>query len=443
MWQPSAHFHTEFLAGLDREDARRIVAGWIAWGDEAMGKLRGRSEGDVITAFLGHARDLVTRREGGELLGALLITRQGEDVRARVRTMVESLGRNPVIKAYSLRDIYAMVAAMHAENQLYLSRSVLAFALGCNLDELERNALLPLRREAMIDSGDTYVLTRHRRIAEAALEVMREDDDETDRWYPFLARAALRHFHAKGPTPDIDDWASNLASHFVKTDQRWWVVAENVAKAVWEADNDRSQSLTALASVLRRTGRAAEAMTALRATGERFRNSRDVLYEWSAVAGEMGDHGLHAWLCGRTLADDGPLSPKDTKVGLAGLGAAFRELVAVSQEKSFAVAQAACGQLGLRLEDLDPTARRDFKRLAADGRRNGTANLSGREAIDAIRKAVILGANDAELDNDPVFFERLLGDPDGYRYTALFRMVGGTKAPPVLQRMKDKPGRRK
>ena len=42
-----------------------------------------------------------------------------------------------------------MVAAMHAENQLYLSRAVLAFALGCDADELERKALLPLRREAM------------------------------------------------------------------------------------------------------------------------------------------------------------------------------------------------------------------------------------------------------------------------------------------------------
>ena len=37
MWQPFADFHTEPLAGLDQEDARRIVAGWRAWGDEAMG----------------------------------------------------------------------------------------------------------------------------------------------------------------------------------------------------------------------------------------------------------------------------------------------------------------------------------------------------------------------------------------------------------------------
>ena len=153
MWQPAANFHIVPLAGLDREDARRIVASWAAWGDEAMGRLKSRSEATAVNELLAHARDFATRQEEGELLGALLATRQGEDMRAHVRTLVGGLGRNPVMKTYSLRDIYAMVAAMHAENQLYLSRSVLAFAFGCDIDELERQALLPLRREAMLDSG--------------------------------------------------------------------------------------------------------------------------------------------------------------------------------------------------------------------------------------------------------------------------------------------------
>lgn len=443
MWQPVADFHTELLAGLDREDARRIVAGWVAWGDKAMGKLKGRSEGDAVTALLGHARDFATRKEDGELLGALLVTRQGEDMRAHVRTLVEGLGRNPVIKAYSLRDIYAMVAAMHAENQLYLSRSVMAFALDCDIDELERKALLPLRREAMLDSGDTFVLTRHRRIAEAACVVMREDEEEVDRWFPSLARAAQRAFIANAFfVSNLQDWNTELANHFVNKGERWWPVGRLIAKATFEAAPNDAFLLTAYSSVLRRTGKATEAMAVLKATGERFRNDRGVLYEWSTVAGAAGDYGLDAWLCGRALADGGPLSPKSSKVGLAGLGAAFRELFAVSQKKSFAAAQAACGQLGLRLEELDATARSYFERYAADGRRNGIANLSTEQAIDAIRKAVILGANDVEPDNDPVFFERLLGDPDGYRYIALLRMVSGAKAPPALQRVKDKPGRR-
>jgi hypothetical protein len=433
MWQPVADFHTELLAGLDREDAGRIVAGWVAWGNEAMGKLRGQSEDNAITALLGHARDFAARREDGELLGALLVTRQGEDMREHVRTLVNGLGRNPAIKIYGLRDVYAMVAAMHAENQLYLSRPVLAFALGCDIDELERRALLPLRREAMLDSGDTYVLTRHRRIAEAACAVMREDGYNIDQWYAFLTRAALLDFTKNySRNPDIQRWNIELANHFVDKGQRWWPIARSVAKAAFEAARDDGFLLTAYSSILRRTGRAAEAMAALKATGERFRNRRDVLYEWGTVAGAIGDHGLNAWLCGRTLADGGePIGPVRCKLSLAGLGVAFRELFVTSQERAFAAGQAACGQLGLRLQELDATTRSYFQKYAAEGRRNGIAELSPDQAVDAIRKAVIVAANEVEPDNEPVFFEGLLGDPDGYRYTALLRMIGGRKTSPA------------
>jgi Calcineurin-like phosphoesterase len=439
MWQPFADFHTEPLAGLDEKDAARIVAGWVAWGGDAMGKLKGRSEVDAVTALLGHARDFATRKEDGELLGALLVTRYGEDMRAHVRTLVNGLGRSSVIKKYSLRDIYAMVAAMHAENQLYLSRSVLAFALDCEIDELERKALLPLRREAMLDSGDTFVLTRHRRIAEAACAVMREDEDGIDRWFPFLARAAQRAFVADAFfVSNLQDWNTELANHFVEKGERWWPVARSVAKAAYEAAPTDAFLLTAYSSVLRRTGRAPEAMVELKATAERFRNRRDVLHEWSTVAGMIGDHGLSAWLEGRTLADGGELTEKNSAVALAGLGVASRELFAALQEKVFALAQAACGQLGLRLENLETRTRGFFERYMAEGRRNGIAELSPERAVDAISKAVILGANEVEQKNDPVFFEKLLGEPDGYRYTALLRMVGGTKTAAPSRQPKDK-----
>jgi hypothetical protein len=407
--------------------------------------LKNRSEEDAITALLGHARDFATRQEDGELLGALLMTRQGEDMRAHVRTLVEGLGRKPAIKTFSLRDIYAMIAAMHAENQLYLSRSVLAFALGSDIAELERKALLPLRREAMLDSGDHYVLTRHRRIAEAACDIMREDGEDINSLYPFLARAARLDFRRNFTAdPNIGEWTFRLAEDFLQKDEGWCVIAREIAKAVYDAEPSNIQSFTALSSVLRRSGRAAEAMVVLRATGERFRNRRDVLYEWSTVAGAAGDHGLDAWLCGRTLADGGePIDPVRCKLSLAGLGVAFRNLFATSQERAVAAGQAACGQLGLRLQDLDATTRRYFEDHTAGGRRNGVAELSPDQAVDAIRKAVIIAANEVEPDNEPVFFEKLLGEPDGYRYSALLRIVGGAKTLPALQRTKDKPGRRK
>ncbi len=444
MWQPFAEFHTETLTGLDHEDARRIVAGWASWGDEAMGKLKGRSEDEAVAALLGHARDFATRKEVGELLGALLVARQGEDMRTHVRILVNGLGRDPVIGTYGLRDIYAMVAAMHAENQLYLSRSVLAFALGRDADELERKALTPLQSEAMLDSGATYVLTRHRRIAEAACEVMREDGYDVNRWFSLLAGAALRDFKINFTRdPNIEDWNTGLAEHFIRKGERWWLVARAVTKAVYDAESTNHRRLTAYSSVLRRTKRAADAMAVLKATGERFSNERSVLYEWGTAAGSVDNYGLNAWLGGRTLADGKePIDAIQSKLSLAGLGVAFRELFATSKEMAFAEAQAACGQLGLQLEDLDATTRGYFGKHAAEGRSNGVAQLSPERAVDAIRKAVILGANDVAPD-DGVFFERLLGEPDGYHYSLLLRTVGGKRTLPAPPRVKDKTGRLK
>jgi Domain of unknown function (DUF4062) len=436
LWEPAADFHTEPLSGLDQEDAGRIVSSWAAWGDEAMGKLKGRSKDEAVKALLGHAHDLATRKEEGELLGALLITRQGDDMRAHVRRLVNGLGRTPVVRHYSLRDVYAMVAAMHAENQPYLSHVVLSYALGTTAIELEGKVLYPLQREAMLDAGHAYVLTRHRLIAEAACAVLKEDGEDVGRWYAFLARAARRHFKSYSTTgeltPDIRKWTFELAQHFVKRGEqdgeRWSAIAREIARAVYEADVDNVQSITALAAILRRTGQPAEAMEVLKANSHRFRRDRAALYDWATTAGVFGDHGLSCWLGGRSLADGvgEDLTPKRCKLSLSGLGIAFREFFDGKHDDAFVRAQAACGHLGLQLEDLDDRARSHFDEYVANGRRKGIAELSPEQAVDAIRKAVILGAIQVEEDNDPVFFENLLGDPPGYHFTALLREVRGT-----------------
>jgi hypothetical protein len=92
----------------------------------------------------------------------------------------------------------------------------------------------------------------------------------------------------------------------------------------------------------------------------------------------------------------------------------------------FTTAQFGCGLLGLQLPDLDEKGRTYFEKYVADGHRIGIANLSPEQAVDAIRRGVIEGANEGEPENEPVFFEKLLSDPGGYRYTELLRLVGGS-----------------
>jgi hypothetical protein len=170
--------------------------------------------------------------------------------------MLHGLGQEPIVGRFSVRNIYAMVAAMHAENQLYLSRGVLSHALDCGRGKLDK-ALEILRREALLDPGDTYILTRHRRIAEAARLVLREDDEPVDRWYPLLAQAAIRYMRAnRSDVTHFSDWCFGLANHFIIRGATRWAVAQGVASALLDADPDRNdhRRLTFYSSVLRRTG---------------------------------------------------------------------------------------------------------------------------------------------------------------------------------------------
>jgi hypothetical protein len=423
MWSGAAAFSRVTLAGLDAEDARRIADGWVAYGDEAMGRLHGRTAEQAAHALLGHAQEQAARYEEGALLGALLITREGEDLRTRVIRLMEPWKATSGVGGYSLLDIYAIIAAMHAENQLYLSRGVLAFALKCDEEVLDRGPLRVLRREAMVDGSATYVLTRHRQIAETARDWLVEAGHDMDRLYPFLAKAALLHFLQTRPkVHDVANWCNELPRHFVDRGPSRWAVAVAVAKALFEADPSDAMRLTAYASTLRRTEQSAAALALLRGEGSRFSRHRGVLHEWSVAAGGSEDSGLDAWLAGRSLADDNrvPLTLKQIKLSLAGLGAAFRDLLQTTKQASYASAQAACGRLGLMLPEMDATAREYFNTY-----QNAVQRPAGKAipTIDAdlatLRAAVVEASYLTEPANAPLFFEGLLGDPEGYRFTML------------------------
>lgn len=435
-WRPVAAFRSEPLVDLKKDDALRIVRGWKIWGDEAMGNLKGYSEDQAADALVTYAHDLATRHDEGALLGALLIAREGGGMRDRVRDLLHKLAQSRVIDGrFSLLDIYTMIAAMHSQDQRYMTRSVLAFALGCEVEELEREALFPLRREAMSAGGQTYVLARHQRIATTACSVMREDHGKVDEWFPFLARAALKHFLDSRPTPDIAKWNSRLANHLAEGDEASWPAARAVAAIMHQTSPGDRFFLSGLANIFRRTGRATEAMAALKSASEKlkeedrvkFTEDRVLFTEWGAVAGALKDYGLDAWLSAQSLADGkDELKLKGCKHCLAGLGVAFRELFKTTDNRAFAMALGACGQIGLQLPPVDATNQSYLEDRCTESRRAGVPDLSTTQAIDAIRKAVVLASYETLDEADQIYFERLIGEPESYRYTALSRMVAET-----------------
>ncbi len=426
IWRGAATFSRITVAGLDADDAKRIAEGWFAYGEEAMGRLRGRTAEQAAQALLFHAQEQAAKKEEGALLGALLIAREGEDLKGRVVRLMEPWAEATGIGERPLLDIYAMIAAMHAENQLYLSRIVLAFALGCTEDVLDRGPLRMLRREAMVDSGTTYILTRHRRIAEAARDWLLEGGYDVDQWYPFLAKAALKEFRERySRNPDISKWQHDLVQNFVERGR--WGAAVAVAKALFEVDSTDPMRLNTYAGTLRRTSQVGAALILLRQEGPRFKERRDMLYEWSVAAGMAGDHGLDAWLAGRSLADDRrhALDIVRCKLSLAGLGAAFQELHRTTKRGLFAAAQAASGRSGLRLTELDPTSR-GYLEHHAKAEASVIDKVPSLESdLEVLRAAVIEASYDADPANDPLFFENLIGDPDSYRFTMLRVVLAG------------------
>lgn len=421
-WQGVADYRPRSIAGLTESDAGRIVRAWAAWGGRAMGVLEGQTEQEAVRSLLDQARKLATRKEG-ELLGALLVTRLGEDMRAHVRTMLAGLSRDPVMNGFSLLDGYAIIASMHAENQLYLSPSVMTSLFQGERSELDRSVLNPLRQEAMLEMGQAALLTRHRVIAEAACQVLREDGYDLDRWYGLLTRAACRMALQRLETPALAQWRFDLPRHFVKKGEPYWPLARRIGLEIFDADPSNVQTVTAYSSVLRDTRRPADAMAILSNLAETFCISSSFLKEWSTVAGIVGDDGLSCWLAGRSMADESDqLDDLRVRLGLSGLAISFQRLFEKLGDPAFSAAQGACGQLGIAMSGSGP-GQGHFARHVTEGRNAGVGNMKIDAAMAAVRIGILKGSYEVDPNHDPIRIEALVGDPAGYKFSRAVALV--------------------
>ena len=109
---------------------------------------------------------------------------------------------------------------------------------------------------------------------------------------------------------------------------------------------------------------------------------------------------------------------------LAGLGRAFEILYQTTGSAVFIEGRAACGRLGLGLPDLNARDLEYFTGHAGVRADGGQPRPTPDEDVRTLQRAVAAGADEAEPVNDPPFFENLVGDPNGYRYDGLFRVIG-------------------
>ena len=132
-----------------------------------------------------------------------------------------------------------------------------------------------------------------------ARDGLREDGHDLDAIYPRLAVAAVRRSKVTRHGPDVARWQFDLPRHFVEGAGHNSALGVAIARAMYDYGSTDYSHLTHYARILRKAGRAGEALQLLSTNAINFRGRRDVLIEWATAAGEVGDVGLSIWLAAR------------------------------------------------------------------------------------------------------------------------------------------------
>lgn len=350
-WGNHADFQQETLSGLTKADATEIAGAWLKFGRVDCQGDAATNQDELSQRLFDAAKAEASLGEGA-LLGGVLVIRKGEGLRAHVRSLLERLQAIPLTDGNTLYTAFGYIAAMHAEGLDFLSRPVLAEALGCKTSSLQKEVLFPLGREAAAGGG-TMIRTRHRRIAAAVIEVMQEEfGEDIGEYYLTLCRAAKAARGKGNYVSELNRWDYDLPNHFL---QRQPELAIQIGRTLLEQDPTSNSKLAVnLARIYRLSNEPSEGARVLREFTGEIRGNRGYWYEWGTCAGGAGDYALNAWLAGWALADQSGAAPPDNdsaKKILAGLGVAFAELSKRYPDPVFVEARHATGQLGLRLHN--------------------------------------------------------------------------------------------
>nr|VFJ52971.1 MAG: Calcineurin-like phosphoesterase [Candidatus Kentron sp. FW] len=401
-WENLPGYGEEALRGLDEEDAEAIVAAWGEYQDRGLGKLAELPPEERAATLVVASRSEASLDDGA-FLGALLRLRLGDEFRGHVKKLLDRLNGRKILlgKTETLLDAFGYIAAMHAENQPFLSKLVLAHALGIEPRELRSKVLWPLGEEAAADVAGEMVFTRHRAIAETAMDLLKNTTRypiEPDELYEDLVTTA-EALSQKGHfiPPNIKHWRF-LSDHFFAKGEQ--VLAIRLAQALVRVAPMDSHFRVKLSQLCRRAGEPELSLKAFREAPQTDDN-RAFFHEWATVEGNQGNHALTVWLDAVSLADDTARRRPDnqrTALSLAGFGVACRALFRNYNTRLFIEACGAASDLGLRLPYLDTKAKRFLSEHQAAARAEGIEEFTPANALKCIQEAAIAAYQQREAD---------------------------------------------
>ncbi len=419
-WSSVSSLRSQRLVGLDLVDATSIVLAWQAYGDVGLGNLAQLPEDRRAIALEAQAKE-EAKTAGGAFFGALLALRTGTDLRNHAGVMWERLRQRKIPSGGNLANALAFIAAMHSEGLEFLSRSVLAESLGCPIEKLHREILVPLGQEAAVTTTSSYIFTRHRRIADMLTSVLEQEyGEEIGELFVRLGEAAIEarrdgQYLPEGPAT----WRYRFPDHFVDSGKA--ELAVRIAKAILAREPEDSLTRAHLASIYRKIGSPDEAVALFRDASTLGTDHRAFFFEWGISEGECDEQANSALLAAFTLSDQCPPPRTDNdhaKKALASLGLAFGKLFATYHDPLYRDARMAVATLGQSLR-LDPTTAGYFHLHASESLAHGAVKPDVNPALAQLKIAI---SRVADGGVDPRVMARLpiLSD---MTFEALLRLV--------------------
>lgn len=420
-WRLISDYHEEPLSGLKGDDAALITGAWASFGDVGLGKASGEDVATLANRLEEAARHDATIGDGA-LLGGMLALRYGNGLKGHVKSLMERLAQIPIPGGKSLCTAFNYIAVMHAERLMFLSRPVLAEALQCNAIALQSNVIFPLGQEAA-GGGGTMLLTRHVRIAQAALEVMRNDyGDDIENIYVCLAKAA-KVAKKRARIPELHRWEYDLPQHFLEHRPD---LAIQIGSVVLEHDPSEDRLAVNLARLYRESGDPGSGAEVLRSFRFPAGDNRGFWLEWGICVGKAGDPALSALLAGWSVADQQSVPQRENdqaKKSLDVLGVAFMGLYSRYCDHAFIEARGAAGQLGLMLR-LDPRTRTFLEKHVQDAREAGVTDTDVQGWIRRLQSGLIKAW---ELCSQRESLTGQLTEPTAMTFTDLVNLLTPSK----------------
>jgi hypothetical protein len=400
-WNELIHVATHKIRGLNLEDSNLIVEAWGYYGDEGLGKLAGLDQFDAASRLVEQAKSEAQNFAfEGSFLGAMLRVRLGEAIQDHVKSLLRRLQRLEMPDSrMDLMEAFAYVIALHAENILLLTRSVLARSIDCEQEQLQRRVLGPLGEEAAISAHVAYVLTRHRAIAEVAKDILeRVFDFNFEGIYKKLLRASIAAFHDGELEVNPAYW-NQLPRTFFKRGQE--KLGIQLARTLVEVEKENAVQTVSLAKLYREAREPKNAVKAFRDSFANVVNPDRVYYhEWSTSEGYNDDHFTSVWLDAIALDDETYENKNDkTYVPLtfAGLTTSFGKLFERTNDRRFIEACGAAAQLGLRSrpDNRSESNLRSGKNKSSNA---GVGEVDPGEALERLIKGIQLASELRPLD---------------------------------------------